>query len=138
MQEVSVLKFVADNIYLVAIATVSGVMLMWPSLRRGAGVSVQQATLMINRQDALVLDVRESDEFEKGHVIGSRSLPLGQIEARAGELEKYKAKPVVLVCHSGNRSGMAVGRLRKLGFQQVFNLSGGVTAWQQAGLPLEK
>jgi rhodanese-related sulfurtransferase len=141
MQEVNILKFATDNLYLVAIAAVSGVMLIWPALRRGAGgagVSVQQATLMINRQDALVLDVRDADEFAKGHVVGSRSLPLGQLETRAGELEKHKAKPVILVCQSGARSGTAVGQLRKLGFQQVFDLSGGVIAWQQAGLPLEK
>jgi rhodanese-related sulfurtransferase len=141
MPEVNLLKFVTDNIFLVAIAFVSGAMLIWPALRRGAGgaaVSIQEATLLINRQDALVLDVREPAEFEKGRVIGARNVPLSQLEGRAGELEKYKAKPVIVICASGNRSRSALGSLRRLGFQQVFELAGGVAAWQQAGLPLEK
>jgi rhodanese-related sulfurtransferase len=141
MPEVNLLKFVTENIFLVAVAFVSGAMLIWPALRRGAGgaaVSIQEATLMINRQDALVLDVREPAEFEKGHVIGARNVPLSQLEGRARELEKHKAKPVIVVCGSGNRSRSALGSLRRLGFQQVFELAGGVAAWQQAGLPLEK
>jgi rhodanese-related sulfurtransferase len=141
MPEVNLLKFVTENIFLVAVAFVSGAMLIWPALRRGAGgaaVSIQEATLLINRQDALVLDVREPAEFEKGRVIGARNVPLSQLEGRAGELEKYKAKPVIVICASGNRSRSALGSLRRLGFQQVFELAGGVAAWQQAGLPLEK
>jgi rhodanese-related sulfurtransferase len=141
MPEVNLLKFVTENIFLVAVALVSGAMLIWPALRRGTGgaeVSIQEATLMINRQDALVLDVREPAEFEKGHVIGARNVPLLQLEGRAGELEKHKAKPVIVVCASGSRSRSALGSLRRLGFQQVFELAGGVAAWQQAGLPLEK
>ncbi|MGC2518517.1 MAG: rhodanese-like domain-containing protein [Burkholderiales bacterium] len=141
MTDVDLLKFVTDNIFLVAVAFVSGAMLIWPALRRGAGgaaVSTQEATLMINRQDALVLDVREPAEFEKGHVIGARNVPLSQLEGRVGDLEKHKAKPVIVICASGNRSRSALGAMRRLGFQQVFELAGGVAAWQQAGLPLEK
>lgn len=141
MPEVNLLKFVTENIFLVAVAIVSGAMLIWPALRRGAGgaaVSIHEATLMINRQDAIVLDVREPAEFEKGHVIGARNVPLSQLEGRAGELERHKAKPMIVICASGNRSHGALGSLRKLGFQQVFELAGGVAAWQQAGLPLEK
>jgi len=141
MTEVNLLKFVTENIFLVAVAFVSGAMLIWPALRRGAGgaaVSIQEATLMINRQDALVLDVREPAEFENGHVIGARNVPLSQLEGRVGELQKHKAKPVIVICASGNRSRSALGSLRRLGFEQVFELAGGVAAWQQAGLPLEK
>lgn len=141
MQEPNILKFLADNVLLVAVACVSGAMLIWPALRRGGGsngVSPQEATLMINRQNALVLDVREAPEFEKGRVIGARNMPLSQFEAHAGDFEKHKAKPVIVVCEHGSRSGGAVGRLRKLGFEQVFTLAGGVEAWKQAGLPLEK
>lgn len=138
MQEVNILKFVTDNGLLVAVAAASGAMLIWPYLRRGATVSAQEATLMMNRQDALVLDVREPAEFGSGHVLGSRNLPLAQLDGRAGDLEKHKAKPVIVVCQTGSRAVGVVGRLRKLGFQQVFVLGGGVAAWQQAGLPLEK
>jgi len=141
MAEVNILKFVTDNIFLVGVAFVSGAMLVWPAVRHGvagATISTLQATLLINQQNALVLDVREAAEYEKGHMLNARNIPLGELEARAVEIDKYKAKPVIVVCDNGNRSGRAATALRKRGFEQVFTLGGGVGAWRQAGLPLEK
>jgi rhodanese-related sulfurtransferase len=141
MRDVHIFKFIADNIFLVAVAFVSGAMLIWPAVRRGASgpaVSVQEATLMINRQDALVLDVREAQEFAKGHILHARNLPLSQLEAGAGDLHKHRTKPVIVACENGTRSGKAASVLRKLGFERVFPLAGGLAAWQQAGLPVEK
>ena len=134
------MKFVIDNIFLVAIAAVSGAMLVWPLLRRGGGASVNtlEATQMINRQDALVLDVREQADYAQSHILNSRGLPLSQIEARAGDIEKFKDKPVIVYCATGNRSNSAAAALRKRGFSNVVNLSGGFLAWQQAGLPVQK
>jgi rhodanese-related sulfurtransferase len=141
MAEVNILKFVTDNIFLVAVAFVSGAMLVWPAVRRGAAgasVSTLQATLLINQQNALVLDVREAAEYEKGHMLNARNIALGGLESRAAEMEKHKAKPLIVVCEDGNRSRRAATALRKQGFEQVFTLSGGIGAWRQAGLPLEK
>ena len=141
MAEVNILKFLTDNILLVGVAFASGAMLVWPAVRRGAAgasVSTLQATLLINQQNALVLDVREAAEYEKGHMLNARNITLGELESRATEIEKYKAKPVIVVCDDGNRSGKAATALRKQGFEQVFTLSGGIGAWRQAGLPLEK
>jgi len=141
MGEVNLLKFVADHIFLVTVAVVSGGMLAWPAIRRttsGASVSTLQATLLINQQNALVLDVREPAEFQKGHLLNARNVALSELDARAAELEKHKAKPVIVVCENGNRSDKAAAALRKHGFGQVFSLSGGLGAWRQAGLPLEK
>lgn len=141
MGEVNLLKFLTEHIFLVALAAVSGGMLVWPAIRRstaGPSISTLQATLLINQQNALVLDVRDAGEYEAGHVLNSRHLAVGELEARSSELEKYKAKPLIVVCESGNRSDKAVAILRKQGFAQVFSLSGGVGAWRQAGLPLEK
>jgi rhodanese-related sulfurtransferase len=135
------LKFVLDNIFLVAVAFVSGAMLLWPVLRRGAGgasVNTLEATQLINRQDALVVDVRTVEEFRSGHILNARNVPLPQLESRLSDLERYKKKPVIVACESGSRSGAAASALRKHGFEQVFNLSGGTAAWQQAGLPVEK
>src|SRR3954471_5952504 len=117
MADVNIVKFVSDNVFLIGVALVSGGMLVWPALRRGSGgpaVSPQEATLMINRQDALVLDVRGPEDYGKGHILNGRNVPLAPLEARAGELQKYKAKPV-LVCEDGARSGAAAA-LRKAGF----------------------
>lgn len=135
------IDFIKDNLLLIAVAAVSGGMLLWPLLRRGAGgpwVSTLQATQLVNRHNALIIDVREPAEYAQGHIAGSRNVPLGQIEKRAGEFEKQKARPVILVCASGSRSGAALSVLRNRGFGQVVNLSGGYSAWQQAGLPVEK
>jgi rhodanese-related sulfurtransferase len=139
MPDVNLFKFATDNAFMIAVAFVSGAMLIWPVLRRGAGglaVSPQDATLMINRQDALVLDVRSPEDFGKGHILNARNLPLAQLEGRAGELQKLKTRPVI-VCEDGVRSSAAAA-LRKLGLEKVYTLAGGLAAWQQAGLPVEK
>ena len=135
------MKFITENIFLIAVAFVSGAMLVWPLVRRGAGgpsVGTLEATMLINQKDAVVIDVREPGEFEQSHILNARNVPLGEIEARIKELERFKTKPVIVSCATGNRSGSAASVLRKHGFANVVNLAGGVAAWQQAGLPTEK
>jgi rhodanese-related sulfurtransferase len=134
-------EFISKNIFLVLIAAISGGMLLWPLLRKGAGgpwVNTLQATQLMNREDAVVVDVRPAAEFAKGHILGARSIPLAELEKRAGDLDKYKAKPVIVYCDAGNRAGGGVALLRRNGFGNVVNLTGGYAAWQQAGLPVEK
>ena len=134
-------KFILDNIYIVAVAAISGGMLLWPLLKRGAGgpaIDTLQATLLMNQQNASVIDVREPAEFEGGHILNSRNIPLAQVEARAGEVKKNKRIPVIVYCASGVKSAAAVAALKKGGYEQVFNLAGGLAAWRQAGLPTEK
>ena len=126
---------------LVAVAVVSGTMLLWPYLRRGTGgpwVSTLEATQMINREDAVVLDVRDAAEFSAGHLPGARNMPLANIESRSAELDKIKAKPVIVLCADGSRASKAATVLREKGFAKVVNLSGGFPAWQQAGLPVAR
>ena len=135
------MEFITKNIFLIIIAAVSGGMLLWPLLRKGTGgpwVSTLQATQLMNRDDALVVDLRPAAEYAGGHILGARNIPLAELERRAGELDKHKTKPVILHCGDGNRAGGGVGLLRKGGFANVFNLSGGYAAWLQAGLPVEK
>ena len=130
-----------DNIFLIAVAFVSGAMLVWPLVRRGAGgpsVTTLEATQMINRQDALVLDVREQAEYAQSHILNARGLPLSQLEARIGDLGKFKDKPVIVYCATENRSRAAIATLKKGGFSNVVSLSGGFAAWQNAGLPVQK
>jgi len=135
------MEFISKNIFLVMIALVSGGMLIWPLLRQGTGgprVNTLQATQLMNREDALVIDLRPAAEYAKGHILGARNLPLAELARRAAELDKHKAKPVILHCADGNRAGSGVALLRKHGFANVVNLAGGFAAWQQAGLPVEK
>src|SRR3989442_15063886 len=100
MAEVNLIKFVGDNLFLVGVALVSGAMLVWPAGRRAGGsasVSTLQATLLMNQQNALMLDVREAAEYEKGHVLAARNIPLGELEARSADPEKNKTMPVSAV-----------------------------------------
>ena len=135
------MEFITKNIFLVLVALVSGGMLVWPLLRRGTGgpwVNTLEATQLINRSDALVIDLRTADEYAKGHILGAKNIPLADLERRRVELEKHKAKPVIVHCGHGNSSGAGVALLRKNGFASVHNLAGGFAAWQTAGLPVQK
>ena len=135
-------KFVQDNLLLILVACVSGAMLLWPYVRRAGGgpsVSAAQATQLINREEALVLDVRDPGEYGTGHILGAKNVPMSRIGAAGSEIAaKRKDKPVIVYCDNGNRASKAAAALRSQGFARVVSLSGGLGAWQQAGLPLEK
>jgi rhodanese-related sulfurtransferase len=131
--------FVRNNLLLFAVAFVSGAMLLWPLFRRSAGgpwVNTAEATHLINREDALVLDVRDPGEFGAGHILGAKNVPLSRLGD--AEVAKRKDRPVIVYCDGGERSSKAVAALKKQGFARVVNLTGGLKAWQQAGLPVEK
>ena len=133
-------KFAQDNVLLIAVAAASGGMLLWPFVRGGGGgasVGTLEATQMINREDALLLDVREAEEYAKQHILNARNIPLAQLESRLREIEKGKRKPVIVYCEKENRSRSAASTLRGKGFERVYTLAGGIEAWRQAGLPLE-
>ena len=135
------MEFIQQNILLVLMALGSGGALIMMSMRRPggrSGVTPTQATLLINREDAQIIDVRGSDEYVGGHLPDSRNIPLEQLEARAGELERFKSTPVILVCQTGSRSAGACKQLEKLGFTRVNNLESGIAGWRSAGLPLKK
>jgi rhodanese-related sulfurtransferase len=135
------MKFVTENFVYIIVALVSGGMLLWPIVRGRTGgpfASAAEATMLINRQDALVLDVRDQSAFVTSHIINARNIPAGQLDARAGELAKFKQKPVIVHCENGQQAGSALAVLRKHGFNNVLNLRGGFAAWRQAGLPTEK
>jgi rhodanese-related sulfurtransferase len=137
------MEFITQNIWLVLLAAMSGLMLFGGSglLGRMSGVKQigpQEAVLLFNHDDALVLDVREKSEWADGHISRAKHIPLGELKNKLADLERYKGKPIVAVCRSGNRSGSACGMLKKAGFENLHNLAGGMIAWDQAGLPREK
>ncbi|MGC7404570.1 rhodanese-like domain-containing protein [Pandoraea pneumonica] len=135
------MKFFADytNLALIAIALVSGGMLAWPVFKRsGRGLSTMEATQLINRKGAVVLDVRSTEEFAGGHLPSARNVPLDDVEQKVGQVIKNKAAPVLIVCKSGQRSARAQTLLRNLGYAESFSLQGGLAAWQEAGLPVVK
>lgn len=134
------MNFVLANWMLILVALVSGGMLLWPVLTGGggAGLSPAAAVLLINREKAAVIDVCEPAEYAAGHIVGAKSIPLGELEARLPGAVKNKATPLVMVCASGMRAGRAVAVARKLGYERAEALAGGMKSWRDANLPVEK
>lgn len=135
-------EFLLDNFALVALFLASGTLLIWPEISRLAGgadtVGTLEATRLMNQPGALVLDVREEKEFAAGHLPRAKHIPAGQLGKRLDEIAKFKSKPVIVTCQSGARSGSACRVLKNAGFTSVYNLKGGLPAWQQASLPVER
>ena len=120
------MEFIQQNIYLVAIAVISGTMLAVMSFRRpgdGSSLTATQATLLINREDAHIVDIRETGEYAGGHLPNAKNYPLSKLADHAAELEKLKGRPLIVCCASGMRSNKACGELKKLGFDKLYNLS---------------
>ena len=134
------MKFIVDNWMLISVALVSGSLLLWPAIQGASvsGLSATQAVQLINREKAVVVDVCEAEEFAAGHVVGSKNVPLNQLEDKLPGLVKNKALPLILVCQSGARSGRALAVAKKLGYEQAQSLAGGLSAWRTANLPVEK
>ncbi|NCP39081.1 MAG: rhodanese-like domain-containing protein [Rhodoferax sp.] len=134
------MKFILDNWMLMAVALSAGGMLLWPTLGRGGpgALTPDAAVLLMNREKAVVIDVCEPAEFAAGHVVGAKNIPLANLEGKLATAVKNKATPLILVCKSGARSSRAVAAAKKLGFEKVQSLSGGMAAWRSANLPVDK
>src|ERR1700750_3248992 len=130
------LPFLMQQWHLVLVALVSGGMLMWPVLSRGArgGLATHSAAQLMNREKAVVVDVCETEEFAAGHVAGARNIPLNELEKRLPEVVKNKALPLVLVCQTGGRAQRALGVAKSLGYDKAAVLGGGLAAWKEANL----
>lgn len=134
------MKFLLDNWLLVLTAVVSGGALLWTTLGRGASggaVMPAEAVRLVNREKGVIIDVSEPAEYAAGHVAGARNIPLGGLET-AKNLPANKTVPVVLVCPNGARAKRAAATLKKLGHENATALAGGLAAWREAGLPVEK
>jgi rhodanese-related sulfurtransferase len=131
-------NFLLENWMLIAVALASGVALVVPTLGKGSGLSPQDMVQLMNREKAVVIDVCEPDEFARGHVVGAKNLPLGELEAKLSQVAKNKSNPVVMVCQVGARSARAAATAKKLGYENVQSLAGGLKAWQAANMPIEK
>lgn len=134
------MEFITNNLMLIAIALSSGGMLMWPVLQGATAVGIDSAGAiqLINREKANVVDVSDATEFVAGHIVGSKNVPLAELEAKLAGAVKNKTLPLVLVCQSGARSGKAVQIAKKLGYEKAQSLQGGLRSWKAANLPVEK
>ncbi|MDF3920177.1 rhodanese-like domain-containing protein [Salinicola sp. LHM] len=131
-------EFVENHPLLVSAFLV--VLLAWLAFeaKRGgaSGVSTNEATSLINREDGVVIDIRESSEFKAGHIAGAKNVPQARLKERLTQIEKYKDTPVIVVCKQGQAAGAAVTELTQAGFSRVYKLKGGMAQWQADGLPV--
>ncbi len=133
------MKFLIDNWMLILLAATSGGLLLWQALQKnaGGGVGTAEAVRLINREKGVLIDVSEPAEFAAGHAVGARNIPFGSLEG-AKELPSNKTLPLVLICPTGARAGRAAGLLRKAGHEKATAVAGGLAAWREAGLPVDK
>lgn len=134
------MTFIAQNWYLFLLALASGSMLLVPLIKggTGGGLSPAQAVQLVNREKGVLIDVCSAGEYANGHAVGARHVPLDTFEANLPSAVKNKALPLVVLCASGARANRAAAIARKLGYTNVQTLSGGLKAWRDANLPIEK
>lgn len=101
-------------------------------------VSPVEGTALINHEEAVVIDTRSMAEFKQGHIVNAVNVPLNGLNNQLKTLEKYKDRPIIVACRSGSRSGAACKLLKKAGFDNVHNLRGGMLAWENASLPVNR
>jgi rhodanese-related sulfurtransferase len=131
------IEFIGNHLVLSAmwLATVAAI-IFYHQRTASAAVGPQQAVMLINRKDAVVVDVRDKKEFDAGHIVDSINIPLANLKQRATELRKHRDKPVLVVCKLGQHSGDAAKTLEEAGHSEVIRLSGGVTEWKSQSYPL--
>jgi rhodanese-related sulfurtransferase len=128
------------NLVLIAALVVSGGLLLWPTLsgRGRGGLSAAEATQLINRRNAVIVDLRPAADYAGGHLPSARHLEFAELQAKIGQIAKNKGNPVLLVCQNGLQSNKALRVVREAGYAEVHVLQGGLNAWQQAGMPVVK
>ncbi len=132
-------NFIISHPYLVAAWVLSMCMLLWNESRKsGKSVSPAEAITLINKQDAVVIDIRPKKEWATGHITDALNLPIADLDNRLGELNKYKTQPIIVVCNLGQTASSAAKKLTAAGFEHVTRLSGGMTEWKGQNLPVIK
>ncbi|MBC8519750.1 MAG: rhodanese-like domain-containing protein [Gammaproteobacteria bacterium] len=139
MEELS--TFIFNNWELVAAFVMTLVMLFFniygDQLRGFESITPEAAIRLMNEDDTVLLDVRAKDELTKdGQIKGASHIPLNQLKNSLGDLDKHRTHPVIAICRSGQRSGVACSQMKKGGFEKVYNLKGGIRSWKNAGLPV--
>ena len=139
MQVNQLIEFVGNHWYLfVALAAILGLLIHNLAVGDRGSLDPLGATGLINHQDAAVIDVRPAADFAKGHIINAVNIPTNGFKNQMGAVAKLKGRPIIVTCRSGSQSAAACSQLRKEGFEEVYNLKGGILAWQAANLPLTR
>ena len=139
MQASQLFEFVANHWYLfVALVVILGLLIHNLIVGERGNVDPLAATAMMNHKEASVIDVRSAADFAAGHIVNAINIPMNGFKNQMAVMNKYKGKPIIVNCKSGATSAAACQILRKEGFTEVYNLKGGIMAWQAASLPLSR
>ena len=131
------LEFAINHWEMVVALVLTLLVLLITERRKAApSVSPQQATVMVNGEDALLLDIRAPLDFKAGRVIGAKNIPFADLTKRMSELEKHKDKPIVIICKTGQTASSAANMLKKADYTNVYRMSGGMAEWTGQNLPL--
>ncbi len=131
------LEFLSQEWILALALLVVGIMLVLHEARKsGPSVSPQQAINLINGESGVFLDLRDSADYKQGHIVEAMHIPAAKLATRMAELEKYRNKPIVLVCKMGQQSGAAGKQLKAGGFEKVYKMTGGMVEWSNLQLPV--
>lgn len=132
-------EFIGNHPFLVGLFVVLLALFIRNEMRRGGrSVSPQELVDMVNRENAVVVDVRDRKEYQAGHIVEALNIPSANLEGRMDELKKYRERPIVVVCKMGQNAGTAGALLRKQGYENVSKLSGGMAEWRNQNLPVVK
>ena len=134
-----IIEFTGEHALLVTFLLISFFVLVFSELRRKASgmVSVDpSAAVGLINNDGVVIDLRNAEAFARGHIVNAKNIPFDEFDARSDKLNRWKSKPILAVCEAGITSNKAVDALRKSGFESIYGLKGGMSAWGQAGLPV--
>ncbi|MEM8497878.1 MAG: rhodanese-like domain-containing protein [Pseudomonadota bacterium] len=136
---VEFLQFVSQEWLMVSIMMAFVFMLVMHETRRGgAALSPAELTALVNNEEGLVLDVRDSKDYAEGHIVGAINIPHAKVSAQLTQIDKHKQKPVIVVCRFGQHAGMVSKILKASGFENVSKLSGGMAEWQSSQMPVVK
>lgn len=134
------MSFLIDNWMLVLVALASGTGLVWQAFGKGgtSGIAPAQAVQLINREKAMLVDVCSAQEYATEHPVGAKNIPLDALAAQLVQAVKNKSTPVIFVCQAGSRSSRAAAQAVKLGYEKSYSIRGGLRAWREAQLPVER
>ena len=133
------MKFLSENWHLILVALTSGGLLIWPLIKESkAGLTAAMAVQLINRERGILIDVSNPDEFAAAHAKGAKNIPLPELEAKLAATVKKKDTPIIFICPMGKRSATATAAAKKMGYTAAQNLSGGLKAWRDANMPIQK
>jgi rhodanese-related sulfurtransferase len=132
-----IFQFMAEQwVLIAALATTLTMLVLHESRKAGPSLSISEAVQLVNNEAGVFLDIREAQEFTRGHITAAVNIPLASLGNRIDELEKFREKPIVVVCKMGQSAGSATKTLRLQGFTRAQKLAGGMMEWDAQKLPV--